>query len=373
MQSHIEGLGPSANLQRADSVWVHQFGQELEAFPPFDALPKRAIIGALGGAQRGDGIAGPWVWQQLLRGIRAQDILELATKSIEENRYEASEVRAVRGITISAPFKLTGNASLVPREQLVECHERTRAFGEGGLEATQNSAALIQTIVVEPAFVPAAGLLERPSLQAERDRRDAYAARLRLALGIASGGPVEMPSVYAQASPDNIFGAASSGLFYRQIMFGFAPYVAFAGPATLAIYAELEAMKSEALEIAVNRLLRSRLGQSLEDRILDLGMAVEIILMHQTQKGEGKSEITNKLSNRGAWLVGETPSDRFEVAALLGKLYSARSAVVHTGIAKPDLRTCIPKFDALVSQVIRAVLRRGSFPDWKKLVLGGCG
>jgi hypothetical protein len=89
---------------------------------------------------------------------------------------------------------------------------------------------------------------------------------------------------------------------------------------TLAIYAELAAMKApRALELSIDRLLRSRLGRSLEDKIIDLGMAAEIALMHSPDGGDGKSEITNRLSSRGAWLVADNPTDRLSASALLSR------------------------------------------------------
>ena len=59
-----------------------------------------------------------------------------------------------------------------------------------------------------------------------------------------------------------------------------------------------------------------------------------------------------------------------QAATLLRELYSARSTVVHIGIARRKLQEKISDFDSIVSDIVCSLLNRGAFPDWKRLVLG---
>lgn len=376
LEAEIARSGAQNIYEHTSGEWIIKFGQQLEAFEPFKTVATRWMVCGMGGGRTGVGVTGHWVWHQLLNGSNPQIILDSATAAVSANRYEAIEVRPVKGIKINLAYQLTPTASLVPNGQLVKGYAHARAFANDmlGPQFPTDTAALIQTMVVDPALT-ALDDRDTQSFQSSREQRDAYAARLRLALGLASEGPVEMPLVYGQGDPDCILGLSGEVLSQRPTTTHFGSDVDVDLPAALSIYAELEAMVApDALELSVDRLLRSRLARSLEDRIIDLGMAAEIALMH-SPKGvsDGKSEVTNKLANRGAWLVAETPDERREVANLLSELYSARSVVVHTGVASGKLQSRIAAFDAIVVKVARALLRRGGFPDWKSLVLGGDG
>lgn len=377
LEAEIVRSGAKNIYEHTSGEWVQRFGEQLEAFEPFKTIAGRWMVCAMGGGRSGGGVTGRWVWHGLLNGAKPQALLDSAAATVTANRYEAIEVRPVRGIKIDAPYQLTETASLIPNSQLIRGYGHARAFGNDmlGPQFPTDTAALIQTMVVEPALTPSHEERDQLGLQTAREQRDAYAARLRLALGLASGGPVEMPLAYGQTDPDCILGLSGEVLSQRPTMTYFGRDVDADIPATLAIFAELEAMESpRALELSIDRLLRSRLGRSLEDRMIDLGMAAEIALMHAPKgSGDGKSEITNKLSNRGAWLIAETPGERLEVGNLLTELYSARSVVVHTGEASAKLQARVAAFDAVVVKIVRALLRRGSFPDWKSLVLGGGG
>ncbi len=100
-------------------------------------------------------------------------------------------------------------------------------------------------------------------------------------------------------------------------------------------------------------------------------MAAEIVLMHEKSGGgDGKSEITAKISSRGAWLLGRTGPERLVISKELKALYSARSKVVHTGRASDKLAQALPSFDRLVARILRELLRRRKFPDWNHLTFG---
>lgn len=375
VRAEIAQAGAQNVYEQTSAAWVRRFGEKLEAFEPFATIAKSWMVCGMGGGRSGCGVSGRWVWHRLLSGADPEALLASASTSVAANRYEALEVRPVKGIKIEAPYQLTETASLVPNSQLVHGYGHGRAFGNDmlGPQFLTETAALIQTIVVAPALVAAHSDQDQAAFQAGRDARDAYAARLRLALGLASGSAVEIPLAYGQSDPEIILGLSGEVLSQRPTMTYFGNDVEVDLSASLAIFAELEAMQTpRALELSLDRLLRSRSGRSLEDRIIDLGMAAEIALMHTPKgRGDGKAEITNKLANRGAWLVADNPEDRLDVAGLLSDLYAARSIVVHTGQASGKLQTRVADFDAVVARVARALLRRGTFPDWKALVLGG--
>ncbi len=134
----------------------------------------------------------------------------------------------------------------------------------------------------------------------------------------------------------------------------------------LATFAE-----GDSLTRAIDRLGRSRLAIHPVDRALDLGMAAEIVLMHDL--GTSNTEITYKIGSRAAWLLGEGAAERAKIFDEMKHLYKARSDAVHSGVLSPKSKVDLDLADKLVVRVIRAILQRGSFPDWTSLTLGGEG
>ncbi len=130
--------------------------------------------------------------------------------------------------------------------------------------------------------------------------------------------------------------------------------------------------KRDLLELALSRLVssvrrnRGRFWQ--EDRILDVAVALEV--MFQLKGGE----LTHKLSVRAAHLLGVEPETRVEVFDAVKRFYGVRSGIVHGG---RDRKSGKRKEAAQIAEqgyelgrkALLKFLERGTFPDWKKLLL----
>jgi hypothetical protein len=102
-----------------------------------------------------------------------------------------------------------------------------------------------------------------------------------------------------------------------------------------------------------------------------LGIAAEIALMHD--QGSDNSEITHKIGNRAAWLLGREHSEREVIIDEMKKLYRARSQAVHRGKLSSSSTIDLAAADRLVTRALIAILERGRFPDWNSLTMGGSG
>lgn len=391
--SEIKRAGAANIYSTTSGAWVRDFGAKLEKFEPFATIAAGWLVGPRGGGRIGVGVSGPWVWHRLLDGADPETVLGKVTAAVAQNSYEAWDIRPVRGITVGGriDIELTNFPSwddepvrerrrapppvafLCRGLDLPRSQNREIAFGENALDEMlpTDTAALVQTFVVEPALIPIDADRTLPHLSDAWQKREAFAKRHRLALGLVCGGAVDMPIAYGLGTRDNIL-SSEDGIFGtpRTPIFSPSKEVDIIGLlATVDLLGLMEEPK--ALELSIDRLLRSRLARTIEDRIIDLGMAAEIVLMHVASgKGDGKGEITNKMSARAAWLLGQGVDDRLSIADAIRDLYSARSKVVHTGEADPRHIMHLDDWDKLVANIAIELLARSRFPDWKRLVLG---
>lgn len=126
-----------------------------------------------------------------------------------------------------------------------------------------------------------------------------------------------------------------------------------------------------ALHVAIDRLGKARGLSSNVDKALDLGMALEIALMHENgNSGGGSGEITYKLSSRAAWLLGKNPEERTQVFEKAKKIYGHRSAAAHSGRLKNESDFLSLDAHAFTTRILREILQRGSFPVWHHLIFG---
>ena len=125
------------------------------------------------------------------------------------------------------------------------------------------------------------------------------------------------------------------------------------------------------------RLILSRLSQAKRrfqaaDKLLDMGIALEMLLLDDNQK----DQLSLQFRLRGSWFMGSTPAERIEKYELLHEIYGARSAVAHTGslpkkggINEHNLQEIFPKCEELAEGIVQKIILTGK-PNWRNLVLG---
>jgi hypothetical protein len=121
------------------------------------------------------------------------------------------------------------------------------------------------------------------------------------------------------------------------------------------------------LRIALERLGAAKSKMSDAERALDLGIALEILLL-DNDRGD---QLRTTAGLRGAWLVGENATSRLRVFKLLREVYDARSSVAHSGELKKN-NLSKEHYD-LVSAVARAVIlseKLRTQDEWMSIVLG---
>ncbi len=149
-----------------------------------------------------------------------------------------------------------------------------------------------------------------------------------------------------------------------------------AGPSIEALMEKFE-VRSNPDKIRIRRVLgrlaQAKRRQQVQDMMLDLGIAMEMLLLDDNVNHD---QLSLAFRIRGAWFIGESPEERLDVAKQLKEIYKLRSEAAHTGaLCAADARKLeaakqsFPAHVRLAERLCRKMIYNGR-PDWTKLVLG---
>lgn len=123
----------------------------------------------------------------------------------------------------------------------------------------------------------------------------------------------------------------------------------------------------------LSRLSQAKRRRQIEDKILDLGIAMEMALLDDN-KSHDQLSLTFRL--RGSWFIATDYEERQVIYQQLNEIYQYRSQVAHSGVLAGNDRAKIqyvidhfPEYALLSERIVRALIFR-PHPDWKSLILG---
>ncbi len=131
-------------------------------------------------------------------------------------------------------------------------------------------------------------------------------------------------------------------------------------------WSRFEVEKRSTLELGLDRIAssiqRNRGRFSLQDRILDTAIALEVLYELQSP------ELSYRLQTRAGHLLSDTTEGRINIGEEVKQFYGLRSSIAH-GKKRVDGKASADSGFALAQRTLRELLRRGSFPDWERLVM----
>ncbi len=138
-------------------------------------------------------------------------------------------------------------------------------------------------------------------------------------------------------------------------------------------YDKLNHSEKMRIQRILYRLSQAKRRTQIEDKILDLGIALEMLLL-QDNRNHDQLALSFRLG--GSWLIGQSPDDRHEKYRQLRDLYDYRSQVAYGGMlckgeeAKIEsVRQLFPEYQRLAEDICQKIITDGK-PDWTRLVLG---
>ncbi len=123
----------------------------------------------------------------------------------------------------------------------------------------------------------------------------------------------------------------------------------------------------------LSRLSQAKRREQIEDKILDLGIALEMALLDDNKNNQQLS-LTFRL--RGSWLISTDENERLSIYRELRDIYNFRSQVAHNGVLCGNdaekinaVRESFPNFALIAERIIKKLICEER-PDWSKLLLG---
>ena len=129
------------------------------------------------------------------------------------------------------------------------------------------------------------------------------------------------------------------------------------------------------IRIAVGRWIRSKIPEgrtSLEDRFIDLRVALELLFLKNFRGGQDQ-EMSFRMSLFGAWYLAKSPDERQSIGKALRQAYSAASRAVHLGEVRENQQEMLSVAQDLCRRGILKLLREGPPSNWSQLILGADG
>jgi hypothetical protein len=129
-------------------------------------------------------------------------------------------------------------------------------------------------------------------------------------------------------------------------------------------------VRTKVLHVALDRLNRALIPPwgNLVDRAIDLGIALEALLLHDSDN----AELSYRLRLRGARLLDGDLAARRSTKQLLNDIYKLRSKAVHTGMI-PERQEDLDRLKEGISvcaRLINIVIENGGKIDFDELELG---
>lgn len=142
--------------------------------------------------------------------------------------------------------------------------------------------------------------------------------------------------------------------------------------------ASLSSEVVESLQTPLNYWMLSKSSKRLEDKIINLAVAMESFYLHGEERPFG--EITFKLRLRSALYLGKKIEDKENIRRLMSKFYSQRSGILHEGKLATTIKTpggvvpvkeLVLNTQDLFGSALQKAVRGGGLPDWHNLELVG--
>ena len=305
----------------------------------------------------------------------AKQALAEIRKLVEANEAQARIVMVLSGARVDTSIELVPGVHLVPFEDL-----RPQSWIENSLKGmtwplSRNfdpvapSAGLVMRIPFSPLFTTEAQIGDSFPKQ-EIDHLKAISH----CISLASKGPPGILEVWFENDDPRLPLVSSAVRFLNPAWGqGAVARVDVAPEKVRKIYVTYQRFRGDLkpFDIAMCKLGQARSAWGREERVLNLGIALEVLLRYSRNgRSSGGRRIGDMLGDRASRLLGGSSAERQVHSERVRTIYGLRSEAVHTGevVTKLDTWRIVDEeveiYCDLVGDIIIAMLELSDWPNW---------
>lgn len=381
----VEALGSDASWIRTQTdiaiepAVFDTYLLDLKADPDMAAFDGTFANLASGG---GVSVGVPGIARLLLaRCISTNDVagtVERFISYVTDNAANATAVLAVSGAKVDEAIRLGPDVTIIATTALQPSMQRGTALGQDAFAAMGRRIAIPCVLTTPLKFGPVFYIPKTPQPSGEMD---AYVSAekaqsvLEEALDLLSVMGIYPHYQMSWLQPDDLLMSSgmSGGWSFSTYQYHLGQHVTVPKDPTEKLgeaYFSIDRQKrSKMLRIPLDRLGRAGRERDISDRAIDLGIALESLLLHDLAD---RGELSFRLSLRGAWLLGDTAEERVDIQKALRALYDLRSRAVHSGFVDrtPETEKVITRATEICQALIWKIIKLKCQVDWQAIVVG---
>lgn len=367
----------------ADFVEKHPFGAEvitqLEADDRVASLQGKMISFGNGGIRFDIKRLAMWfLWRVNESG------LESAKKSLEvflaHQNIAVLNTLWVLGVSVEDPIELVEGYRILPIEQMPESQDKeqflTTKPSRVDLGASRATAAIIKNNSIPKIYSSQLEALDPNSEFRQCTSRLFDIALLINALPNVSCTPY-LSTAYPCDAPFGPFEGSGGGIYSPDVPPQnhtiFTLELASQLSNLIEAFSQKPLQEQRRLHRILHRIAQAKRRLQIEDKILDLSIALEMLLLSDNRNND---QLSLSFRLRGSWLLGTDSSSRRELYKQFRDLYNFRSQVAHSGTLCGDdfkkieiVRNSFNDYASLAEQVAQKIIQNGP-PDWTAILLG---
>jgi hypothetical protein len=321
-----------------------------------------------------------FLWYANERGIEAAQIA--LDSFLDSGTIAVVSALWVVGILVEAPVILRDGYTIVPASQMIDSRDKEyflqNPIGHVAIGPPLPQCAIIKSWEIQKVPSDDRRLVARGDKEFSRitQRLHDIALLLNTITGVFCL-PYYSTSYAHPSTPFGPFSGSGGGApQYDVIVRGSAKLrndCEATIDALLMRYEQLSEIQKARIGRILHRLAQAKGRAQIEDKILDLGIVLEMLLLDDNRNAD---QLSLSFRLRGSWLIGSSPEDRLAKFRQFRDIYIYRSQVAHTGMLCggdwekiKEVEQSFPVYQSLAEDVCKTLILRDKL-DWSRLVLG---
>ena len=301
---------------------------------------------------------------------------------LDSERIPVLNTLWVQGFVVEEPILLMDGIQIVPIEAMPDSADKERFLQERFRNASYPKAKTLAALVKLCHVKKLREKVDESVLETDADFFSSTKILREVSLLLNAVDGISCVPVYAttyvqDSVPFGPFGGQSGSLFSYDVSGGYPQSKIDSNLQPLIInlysaFGKLATKEHARFSRALERISQAKRRFSLEDKLLDLCIALEMLLLSDNTS---HNQLSLSFRLRGAWLISANGAERKLNYYALKDIYTYRSQVAHGGMLGKGkhhkvevINSQVPKLFEIAESILQKLMLEGT-PQWDDLIL----